>query len=161
MSEEIKQPEAEETVETPETEAEQETAAEETEKKGRKKKEKGISFTREQEEQMELAVKQLEAVEDQRTRRAAELHLRAAEYRDQKTGDDGRDQTLGGAYTRCNTKSDGQRNGHNTDNDAGHSVAHEGRFVIGFQTTEEFGSEVDCVTKLHDTVLLKDQLICY
>ena len=72
MSEEIKQPEAEETVETPETEAEQETAAEETEKKGRKKKEKGITFTREQVEQMELAVKQLEAVKDQHTRLAAE-----------------------------------------------------------------------------------------
>ena len=71
MSEEIKQPEAEETVETPEVE--QEAAAEEqADKKSRKKKEKGITFTREQVEQMELAVKQLETVKDQHTRLAAE-----------------------------------------------------------------------------------------
>ena len=73
MSDEIKQPEAEETVETPETEVEQEPAAEEqAEKKTKKKKEKGITFTREQVEQMELAVKQLEATKDQFTRLSAE-----------------------------------------------------------------------------------------
>ena len=73
MSDEIKQPEAEETVETPETEVEQEPAAEEqAEKKTKKKKEKGITFTREQVEQMELAVKQLESVKDQYTRLGAE-----------------------------------------------------------------------------------------
>ena len=71
MSEEIKQPEAEETVETPEVEAEvEETAAEE--QKSKKKKEKGITFTREQVEQMELAVKQLESVKEQYTRLGAE-----------------------------------------------------------------------------------------
>ena len=71
MSEEIKQPEAEETVETPEVEAEvEETAAEE--QKPKKKKEKGITFTREQVEQMELAVKQLESVKEQYTRLGAE-----------------------------------------------------------------------------------------
>ena len=73
MSDEIKQPEAEETVETPETEVEQEPAAEEqAEKKTKKKKEKGITFTREQVEQMELAVKQLASVKDQYTRLGAE-----------------------------------------------------------------------------------------
>ena len=74
MSDEIKQPEAEETVETPETEVEQEAAAaeEQAEKKTKKKKEKGITFTREQVEQMELAVKQLESVKDQYTRLGAE-----------------------------------------------------------------------------------------
>ena len=73
MSEEIKQPEAEETVESPETEVEQEPAAEEqAEKKTKKKKEKGITFTREQVEQMELAVKQLETTKDQFTRLTAE-----------------------------------------------------------------------------------------
>ena len=73
MSDEIKQPEAEETVETPETEVEQEAAAEEqAEKKTKKKKEKGITFTREQVEQMELAVKQLASVKDQYTRLGAE-----------------------------------------------------------------------------------------
>jgi len=73
MSDEIKQPEAEETVETPETEVEQEAAAEEkAEKQPKKKKEKGITFTREQVEQMELAVKQLESVKDQYTRLGAE-----------------------------------------------------------------------------------------
>jgi len=74
MSDEIKQPEAEETAETPETEVEQEAAAaeEQAEKKTKKKKEKGITFTREQVEQMELAVKQLESVKDQYTRLGAE-----------------------------------------------------------------------------------------
>ena len=73
MSDEIKQPEAEETVETPETEVEQEPAAEEqAEKKTKKKKEKGITFTREQVEQMELAVKQLETSKDQFLRLSAE-----------------------------------------------------------------------------------------
>ena len=74
MSDEIKQPEAEETVETPETEVEQEAvpAEESAEKKTKKKKEKGITFTREQVEQMELAVKQLESVKDQYTRLGAE-----------------------------------------------------------------------------------------
>ena len=73
MSDEIKQPEAEETVEAPETEVEQEAAAEEkAEKQPKKKKEKGITFTREQVEQMELAVKQLESVKDQYTRLGAE-----------------------------------------------------------------------------------------
>ena len=74
MSDEIKQPEAEETVETPETEVEQEAvpAEEPAEKKTKKKKEKGITFTREQVEQMELAVKQLESVKDQYTRLGAE-----------------------------------------------------------------------------------------
>lgn len=77
MSEENKQP----VEETPETQAgpEQETrqaeeTAEKTEKapKGKKKKEKGYTFTREQVEQMELAAKQLESVKDQFTRLTAE-----------------------------------------------------------------------------------------
>ena len=77
MSEENKQP-AEETPETqagPEQETRQaEETAEKTEKapKGKKKKEKGYTFTREQVEQMELAAKQLESVKDQFTRLTAE-----------------------------------------------------------------------------------------
>ena len=46
--------------------------AAEPEKKGRKKKEKGFTFTREQVEQMELAAKQLETVKDQYVRLTAE-----------------------------------------------------------------------------------------
>lgn len=73
MSEEVKQPEAEETVGNMETEAEQTAGAEEKDTKPpKKKKEKGITFTREQVEQMELAVKQLESVKDQFTRLSAE-----------------------------------------------------------------------------------------
>jgi len=78
MSEETKQPLEEETPET-QAEVEQETspeepAAEKTEKapKGKKKKEKGYTFTREQVEQMELAVKQLDSVKDQFVRLTAE-----------------------------------------------------------------------------------------
>ena len=83
MSEEKKEPVAEEfpEEEAPQTEESQEeaagTAAEdsgEQEKKarGRKKKDKNFTFTREQVEQMELAAKQLESVKDQFTRLAAE-----------------------------------------------------------------------------------------
>lgn len=71
MSEETKQPleeevpqEAPETPETPETG--------EPKAKGKKKKEKGYTFTREQVEQMELAAKQLESVKDQFVRLTAE-----------------------------------------------------------------------------------------
>ena len=77
MSEETKQPAGEEieqeNVETAEPSAE-ETSAEESkaEKKAKKKKEKGITFTHEQVEQMELAVKQLETTKDQFTRLSAE-----------------------------------------------------------------------------------------
>ena len=75
MSEETKQPlEQEEVTETPEAQVEQEAAqeTEKAEKKAKKKKEKGITFTVEQVEQMELAVKQLETTKDQFTRLSAE-----------------------------------------------------------------------------------------
>ena len=78
MSEETKQP-VEETPEVqtdPKEDAPQteETAEQPAEKaaKGKKKKEKGYTFTREQVEQMELAVKQLESVKDQFVRQTAE-----------------------------------------------------------------------------------------
>ena len=71
MTEENKQPLEEETPETeaaPEVQPVGEKAA-----KGKKKKEKGgVTFTREQVEQMELAVKQLETTKDQLARLAAE-----------------------------------------------------------------------------------------
>ena len=71
MTEENKQPleEAPETEEAPQPEAEETAGKAE---KGKKKKEKGITFTREQVEQMELAVKQLESTKDQFARLAAE-----------------------------------------------------------------------------------------
>ena len=74
MSEENKQPMAEETPETAEQEAPQAESTEGAEKpaKGKKKKEKGYTFTREQVEQMELAVKQLDSVKDQFVRLTAE-----------------------------------------------------------------------------------------
>ena len=80
MSEETKQP----VEETPETQAGAEEKIPQTEEaveknetaektaKGKKKKEKGYTFTREQVEQMELAVKQLESVKDQFVRQTAE-----------------------------------------------------------------------------------------
>ena len=71
MTEENKWPLEEETPETeaaPEVQPEGEKAA-----KGKKKKEKGgVTFTREQVEQMELAAKQLESVKDQFVRLTAE-----------------------------------------------------------------------------------------
>ena len=72
MSEETKQP-VEETPETaPEQEAPQTEEAAEKKAKAKKKKEKGYTFTREQVEQMELAVKQLDSVKDQFVRLTAE-----------------------------------------------------------------------------------------
>jgi len=75
MSEENKQPIEQEVPETEETTAAEPEVAEEaekTEKKPKKKKEKGFTFTREQVEQMELAVKQLETSKDQFLRLSAE-----------------------------------------------------------------------------------------
>ena len=77
MSEETKQP-VEETPEVqtePKEDAPQAEAAEQTAEKaakGKKKKEKGYTFTREQVEQMELVAKQLESVKDQFVRQTAE-----------------------------------------------------------------------------------------
>ena len=77
MSEETKQPEEE----TPEVQTDPKEDAPQTEKaeqtaekaaKGKKKKEKGYTFTREQVEQMELIAKQLESVKDQFVRLTAE-----------------------------------------------------------------------------------------
>ena len=78
MSEETKQP----VEETPEVQTDpkedaphtEETAEQTAEKaaKGKKKKEKGYTFTREQVEQMELVAKQLESVKDQFVRQTAE-----------------------------------------------------------------------------------------
>jgi molecular chaperone GrpE len=87
MSEEKKQPDMEETAEqeavnqeateqeAPQTEGSAEEKAEgptQGEKKSKKKKEKGYTFTREQVEQMELVAKQLESVKDQFVRQTAE-----------------------------------------------------------------------------------------
>ena len=72
MSEEIKQPMEEETPEVEQTPEAEPVPEAEPEKKGKKKKEKGITFTREQVEQMELAAKQLETVKDQFVRLTAE-----------------------------------------------------------------------------------------
>ena len=76
MSEENKQPLEQEVPETEVTtaaaEPEATEEAEKTEKKAKKKKEKGFTFTREQVEQMELAVKQLETSKDQFLRLSAE-----------------------------------------------------------------------------------------
>ena len=77
MSEETKQP-VEETPEVqtdPKEDAPQTEEAEQTAEKaakGKKKKEKGYTFTREQVEQMELVAKQLESVKDQFVRQTAE-----------------------------------------------------------------------------------------
>ena len=77
MSEETKQP-VEETPEVqtdPKEDAPQTEEAEQTAEKavkGKKKKEKGYTCTREQVEQMELAAKQLESVKDQFVRQTAE-----------------------------------------------------------------------------------------
>ncbi len=76
MTEENKQPLEEETTPdqaAPEEAPQAEQAEEPAEKaKGRKKKEKGVTFTHEQVEKMEQAVKQLETTKDQFARLAAE-----------------------------------------------------------------------------------------
>ena len=74
MSEENKQPLEQEVPENQEAQAEvEQEAAQEPEKAEKKtKKKKGYPFTKEQVEQMELAVKQLDCVKDQFTRLSAE-----------------------------------------------------------------------------------------
>nr|WP_325212473.1 nucleotide exchange factor GrpE [uncultured Oscillibacter sp.] len=72
MTEENKQPLEEEAPETEETPQPQPEEAAGKAPKGKKKKEKGFTFTKEQVEQMEQAVKQLETTKDQFARLAAE-----------------------------------------------------------------------------------------
>ncbi len=83
MSEETREPVEETEVPVTDTEETEEQAApeetpedtgpaEDTAPKQKKKKEKGITFTREQAEKMELALKQLDSVKDQFTRLTAE-----------------------------------------------------------------------------------------
>ena len=74
MSEENKQPLAQEVPEDQEAQAEVEQEAAQGPEKAEKntKKKKGYTFTKEQVEQMELAVKQLETTKDQFTRLTAE-----------------------------------------------------------------------------------------
>ena len=68
-----KELEAEQTAAPQEPEVCREEAEPASEKsKAKRKKEKGVTFTREQAEQMEQAVQQLETVKDQFTRLAAE-----------------------------------------------------------------------------------------
>lgn len=72
MNEENKQPLEEAIPETEAQEVPQPEAPAGKAAKGKKKKEKGVTFTQEQVEQMEQAVKQLDTVKDQFTRLAAE-----------------------------------------------------------------------------------------
>ena len=74
---------------------------------------------------------------------AANLHLAAAEERNEETGyDGGKDTGLRGS-TRSNAKSDGQREGHNTHDNTGQKVLYKVLLGITFlKNREKFRSKI-------------------
>ena len=68
--------------------------------------------------------------DDEGTGRPADLHLRAAERRDQEAGNDGGDQALLGFHARCDAESQRQRQRHDAHRDAGAQVSKEALAVV-------------------------------
>ena len=94
-------------------------------------------------EQSRFAVLLDDAVDDddEGARGASDLHAAAAQQRDDESGDNGGDDALFGRHARGDAEGDGQRQGDDADNDAGHQVAQEIRAGIVLQRIEELGSE--------------------
>ena len=94
-------------------------------------------------EQSRFAVLLDDAVDDddEGARGASDLHAAAAQQRDDESSDNGGDDALFGRHARSDTEGDGQRQGDDADNDAGHQVAQEIRAGIVLQRIEELGSE--------------------
>ena len=74
---------------------------------------------------------------DERARRTANLYAAAAEGGHEETADDGRKDALRGGNAGGNTESDGQRKGHNADNETCHEVGGKLLLVVVPQLTEE------------------------
>ena len=68
--------------------------------------------------------------DDESTRRTAYLNLRPTEGGNHESGNDGRDDALFGRHARGNAERNGQRKRHDADDDTGHEVGHERRFVV-------------------------------
>ena len=87
------------------------------------------------------AVLLYDAVDDdnESTCRSAYLHAASAEDRYHEASHDGGDDALLGRYARSDTKGDGQRQGYDAHDDAGHEVLHKFTTVIVFQGRNQFG----------------------
>lgn len=79
--------------------------------------------------------------DDEGAGRAANLDAAAAQQRDDKAGDDGRDDALLGRDARSDAEGDGQRQGDDADDDAGHQVAHKVGTRVVAERVDEFGPE--------------------
>ena len=85
--------------------------------------------------------------DDECTRRPAYLHAAAAQQRDEESGDDGRDDAFFGRYARGDAEGDGEREGHDAHDDAGHEVRRKSLFVVVFQCLEQFRSKFESFHK--------------
>jgi hypothetical protein len=79
--------------------------------------------------------------DDERAGRAADLHMRAAQCRDQEAGDDGGEDALLGLDARGDGKGHGQRKRHDAHGEPGAEVGQEAGAVIARQGVEQAGSE--------------------
>jgi hypothetical protein len=70
---------------------------------------------------------------DERARRSADLHARAAERRNQEPGDDGGPQAAIWRDSAGDREGNRQRQGNDSDDDSGRDVGHELGAVIGLQ----------------------------
>ncbi len=80
---------------------------------------------------------------NKRTRGAAYLDGASAEERHHESAYYGCDKSYCGAYARCDTESDSERQGYDAYHDACDNVGFEARCVIVAQAGKELGVEVD------------------
>ena len=86
---------------------------------------------------------------DKRARRAAYLHRAAAEKRHHETADDGGHHADGGAHARCDTESDGKRQSHDADHDAGDDVGAQALLGVMLQRFPQLGARYSHRSKTH------------
>ncbi len=83
---------------------------------------------------------------DEGARGPSDLHLAAAQQGDDKSADDGGDQSFLRTHARGDTERDGEGQGDDADNDARHQVSHELFLGIVSQLSEKFGLKHKHVT---------------
>ena len=90
--------------------------------------------------------------DDKSTRRSADLHTASAKQGHGQSGDDGRDDALFGCHPRSDTESDGQRQGHDADDEPGHDVGRQLFLVVTSQVEKQFRLEFEFT---HNLIILE------
>ena len=86
------------------------------------------------------------------SRGAANLHTAATKGRNQKTADDGGEDALRGRNARSDAKCNGQRQGDNADNQAGHEVSSQFLPIVMPQLANEARCKSEVAHALNDLV---------